>query len=543
MRHGLHLTNSIVNIFQMRCNHKTNTTMPGRKNNVMQFHSILFEYIVNEESEENYRMPDFFIDLNMDQIIKEVLQGREEYKLDPFFYRNLTDVSAINYRLAVMKDLENPNLLNSIVIYSLEMKKVREFVGFSQNLHNKYQREKWLLDGASIYCNAILNLYQALSSMDLNSKGLKLFNDWLTKYINSDYYILLSTETTVLQKEIGSIKYSIQVESDKVVINSDDNENDYCALINSTFEVLNEVAFSYQINFLSGLEMCSLETQILEIVRKMNIATFNKLDTYAEKHSCFLDNTIKAFDREIQFYISYLEYMRKLKQKGLNFAYPDVSDKKNINILGGYDLALGYKLLDSTTNIVCNDFYLDKEERICILTGPNQGGKTTFARAFGQIQFLASIGCPVPCQKADLFIFDNLFTHFSLEENLSTNAGRLKEELTRLNQVLKKATTDSIIIINELFATTTSHDAYTMGKRILDHFFALDCICLYVTHIYELTLINTKTVSLVATVDLAEGSVRTYKITRKAADGVAYANSIVEKYNLTYSQIKERIRI
>jgi len=108
---------------------------------------------------------------------------------------------------------------------------------------------------------------------------------------------------------------------------------------------------------------------------------------------------------------------------------------------------------------------------------------------------------------------------------------------------MEKVTANSIVLINELFASTTSHDAYTMGKKILDFFLALDCICLYVTHIHELAQISKKTISLIATVNSSQEAVRTYKILRKASDGYAYANSIVEKYNLTYSQIKERIRI
>lgn len=513
------------------------------RKSIMKFQSILFENKVNEIWSENYKMPDFFVDLNLNQIIIEVLQGKEEYNLTPFFYNNLTDIATINYRLEVMKDCENPRLFNNITTYSNEMKKVREFIGFSQNLHNRYQREKWLLDGANIYCNAILNLYEALNLVDLRSTGLKLFYNWLSEYINSDCFVILSTETKGLEQKFNSIKYSLQVESDKVVVTSDDYESDYCSTINSTFENLNEVKFDYQINFFTSLEMCVLETKILEIVRKMHQETFDDLDAYSVKHADFQDKTIKAFDREIQFYISYLEYIGKLKQKGFNFSYPNLGYKKHLNIFRGYDLALAYKLQASQISIICNDFYLDNEERIYILTGPNQGGKTTFARAFGQIQFLASLGCPVPCQKADLFLFDKIFTHFSMEENLSTNAGRLKEELTRLNQILKRATTNSIIIINELFATTTSYDAYTMGKKILEHFIALDCICLYVTHIYELTLISKKTVSLVAAVNSVEGEIRTYKILRRPADGFAYANSIVEKYDLTYSKIKERLGV
>jgi DNA mismatch repair protein MutS len=505
----------------------------------MKFNSILFETVENEIAEEICNMPEFFIDLNLDQVIQEILINKEEYNLNVFFYQKLKDVSTINYRLEVMRDLEDMNVHNSITAFSIEMKRVREFIGFSQNLHNQYQREKWLLDAAMRYCNAVLHLNKLLISLDLKSKGLHLFTIWLTDYINTKSFKELLFDTNELYKVFNGIRYCVQLERGKIIVTLDDSEDDYCTSINATFERLNEVTFDYKIHFFTDLEMCVLETKILEIVRSMNTESFNNLGAFYGKHCGFLDENIKRFDREIQFYISYMDYIGKLKRKGYKFTYPDVSCTKKINIVEGYDLALAY---NSPGPIIPNDFYLEEEERIHILTGPNQGGKTTFARAFGQILFLSSIGLPVPCQKAEIFLFDTIYTHFSVEENLSTNAGRLKEELFRLKQIMEQATTNSIIIINELFATTTSHDAYAMGKMILDYLISLDCICLYVTHIYELTLLSKKVVSLLALVNSTEGAVRTYKIVRKSADGHAYANSIVEKYNLAYSQIKERIK-
>lgn len=508
----------------------------------MSFHSILFETPEKEEVQDFNRPPGFLSDLNLDQVFQEVLEGKEEYKLSSFFYYNTQNISTINYRLEIMKELENTDILDSLIAFSHEMQKVREFSGFSANVHNRYQREKWLLDTINLYCNAALNLSAAFNSLEVNSKGLSSFRHWLTEYVHSDAFKQLYARTSDLHKELSSIRYSIQIERGKITVVKDEGENDYCAAFVATFKDMNEAVFDYKISFFTDLEMCDLETRILDIVRKMNMESFNRLEGYCREQTGFLHPVLMRFDREIQFYISYLKYIEKLRKKGCTFAYPRVSNTKNLDIVAGYDLALAYKLAGSSAGIIANDYSLEAEERIYILTGPNQGGKTTFARAFGQILHLASIGCPVPCQKADLPLFDRLYTHFSAEENLSTNAGRLKEELVRLKQIVEEATTTGIIIINELFATTTSLDAYTMGKIILEHFLNLDCICLYVTHIYELARISTKTVSLVAAVEPDNLKTRTYKVVRKPADGQAHANSIVEKHKLTYSQVKERIK-
>ncbi len=506
----------------------------------MEYQSILFN---SAGVRRNSPMPELFLDLNIDQITQEILSGKEEYNLSEFFYQNLQDASAVNYRLEVMKDLENGEVFNVIADFCIKMKKIRQYIDFSKKAHNTYQSEKWFLDAAILYCKNITSLQNSLLTKEIHSHGLLSFQTWLSSYINTNYFKKLCFETFELNKMFEGIKFSIQVERGKITVDSDIFQEDYCESLNKTFENINDKEYDFPLSFFTDFEMCVLETKILEIVRNDNKRVFDILEVYCKNNLDFIDRTIQNFDREIQFYISYLEYIKKLKHKGYAFSYPIMSSSKSIIVEGGFDLALAYKNKDNNSLVVSNDFSLENSERIFVITGPNQGGKTTFARTIGQIMYLASIGCPVPCLKAELFLFDQIFTHFSRAENLCNNAGRLQEELVRLKPIMTKVTANSLVIINELFASTTSYDAYTMGKKVLEHFLAKDCVCLYVTHIYELTGISKKTVSLVAAVHSEQDGIRTYKILRKPADGCAYANSIVEKYNLSYSKIKERIRI
>jgi len=122
-----------------------------------------------------------------------------------------------------------------------------------------------------------------------------------------------------------------------------------------------------------------------------------------------------------------------------------------------------------------------------VVTGPNNGGKTTFSRAFGLIFFLASLGLPVPGRKARLFLVDNIYTHFEKSEEPENLRGKLEDDLMRIKNILDSATEKkSVIITNEMLASTSLNDAILIGKRIIELIRRKKSICVYVTFLDEL---------------------------------------------------------
>ncbi len=510
----------------------------------VEFRSILFGDFDRETSQNAVEPPDFFRDLNLDQVVDAVVAGRDEYDLKPFFYTRLTDLAAIAYRHEVMRDLENKAVFQSVKTFSDRMHSVREHLKAAEKLSYKYEQEGWFLDAAEIYGDAIEDLRRELDQGVAASRGLTTFREYLGRYAASDRVHALREETKKLRADLAAIRYCLLIREDSYTVRHYDSEIDYSASVEETFAKFKQGAVkSYLAKLPESSSLNHIEAQILEGVARLHPDVFGALDEFRTRHRDFAEKTIADFDREIQFYLAWLEHAESLKRAGLTFCYPRVSDTdKEIVSRESFDLALADKLVRERAPVVCNDFVLHGNERIIVVTGPNQGGKTTFARTFGQLHYLASLGCPVPGTEARLFLFDRLSVHFEREENIENLRGKLQDDLVRIHGILDQATPNSIVVINEIFSSTTVKDAVFLGRKIMERLSQLDLLCVCVTFLDELASLNEKTVSMVAAVVPDNPTLRTFRIERKPADGMSYAVAIAEKYRLTYEHLKKRIK-
>jgi DNA mismatch repair protein MutS len=513
------------------------------------FQSVLFAHPEDRDQGGPATAPDFFSDLNCDKIVNGITSGKEkeEYNLKPFFYHSLHTVDAIQYRQEVMRDLEHAPLFQKVISFSGEMRRMRKFLELSQKPGYKEHKQAWFLSAVESYCNAVTALFDDLSDSRIASRGLRGFRDYLEHYMQDARFTKLALETRKLQSDLATIRYSMFLkEGGRITVRKYDSESDYSVEIEKTFaRFKQDVTQDHRVRLKEDDPeyMNHIEAKILQFVARLYPEEFARLDRYWNDHVDYADKTIELFDREIQFYTSYLDYVAEMKKAGLSLCYPRISGKdKTVLVKNGFDMALAEDRVRYREQVVCNTFHLNKKERIMVVTGPNQGGKTTFARMFGQIHFLASLGLPVPGTEAEVLLFDHLFTHFEREEKVENLRGKLEDDLIRIRNILRQATSRSIIILNEIFTSTTLHDEVFLSTKLMEKISRIGVLCVWVTFVVELASYGRQVVSMVSQVDPANPAVRTFRIVRRRANGLAYALAIARKYGLTYHSVKERIK-
>jgi DNA mismatch repair protein MutS len=486
----------------------------------------------------------FVRDLYLDQIVDGIVRDREERELiAALLYQPVRDVEILQYRHEVFRDLDDPAVFAAAGRFAEQMRQVRVHLAQLAKMRSGQQRQGWFLDAAAIYCDAVAGLARDLEGATITSRGLLAFREYLASYVASAAFTRLASDTTDCQDDLAQITYQVRIKGLRVHVSRYDGEPDYSAEITKIFERFQQGAVKdYRVTYRGWPGVDHVGAQILDLVARLFSEEFAALGDYCRQHAEFMDPAVRQFDRELQFYLAFRDYIEPLRSAGLGFCLPELTtDSKEIFATETFDLALAAKLASAGTAVVTNEFHLTDPERVIVVSGPNQGGKTTFARTFGQLHHLAGTGCPVPGRSARLFLPDQILTHFEREEDMANLTGKLENDLIRIRHALLAATPGSIVIMNEIFTSTTLSDARFLGEKVLAKVVGLDLLCVYVTFVDELASFGDTVVSMASTIVPENPAQRTYKVVRKPADGLAYALAIAGQHRVTYEQLRGRL--
>lgn len=497
----------------------------------MEFTSILD---LQDNPDKEQPRAAFFRDLNLNRVIEQICREWEEDVSSLYFYFPATRACE-DYRREVFADVSQPSVYEALCGFTEGMSARREALEQKKRVHSLLQSQVWHVSEARRYCEALAGLEKALSEFPLKSGGLRNFYKYLKEYLKSEEFQKLSRDAYEVRGKLDGIRLILDYENGRISVS--------CGEAGGAYDKFLRESFSGDDRKLSGpfgtsADVSNLETEILKLVQKRQPEAFKAVEVFCDEHWEYASETLLRFEREIKFYLSFHCFERKMREEGFSFAAPKVEEDQAMYAGGLYDLALACAGRTERRPVVPNDMEYREGEDFFVLTGPNQGGKTTFARSLGQLIYFTKMGLDVPAKVANVHYFSSLLTHFSVEESVETGKGKLKEELTRLNPMMAASCENAYVVINELFTTAANYDACIMGKRVLEHFREARCRGIYVTHLRELTE-GEGLVSLRAMLD--EDGRRNFRIERSEAADSASAVDQVEKYHLTYEQLKERL--
>ncbi len=277
-----------------------------------------------------------------------------------------------------------------------------------------------------------------------------------------------------------------------------------------------------------------LDARMVNALARLHPEAFLAFRDYYAKYGDSFDEAILSYRFELDFYLEALKLMDRIRAAGLPLCWPRISDEKKIEIRRLYDISL---LLKDGVAIVPNDAVFTQEEPFFFLTGANGGGKTTFLRSLANAAVLFLSGCPICAADAAVTPLDNVFTHFPQDERFEAD-GRYADEQRRVGEILAAHGGNSLILLNETYATTNEELAVTSTLELTEKLKHSGSFTLYITHQHGLEAAGVPFLSVI--VDRDDQNRRTYRIARRQEAEGSYASDILRRYALDEEALKKR---
>ena len=470
------------------------------------------------------------------------------------------DIEDIRFRQDIMRDLvENSELSEGLSEIIFMIQTLKDYDSRTSLVSGGETSLYTLLENLreiSAYVNVSEALSKILAEYPVRSKGLNELKDKISGIVGDEGFAETKQDIDNMLEELSTVKGAIV----GVNFTPDLNVESVAAIEFVPYRLRSKYKFAEiaaaignVISFGTASNSIRGPVSNVHVVDPLLVNMTPAMEKHLKTHyfrikSCMkkyldIDSTfITEMYEALTFYTSAARFIQRLRQKGYELCFPDLSeDKDGFYISDLYNIRLA---LTGEENIIKNDFSFTKEENLFILTGPNRGGKTILEQALGIISVMASCGLCVTASKCTGRPFDNILTHFPIDENLTINYGRLGEEAVRIKELVKEADDKTLLLFNETYSTTSSSDGLYLSKDLLHILKEKGAAVIFNTHIHEVARdigeMNTwegesRFVSLVMEIKNGEN---TFKVKRSEPDTRSYAEKIAEKYGITYDQMK-----
>lgn len=452
---------------------------------------LLYRDSSTEGKKPYFSRYDIIKDLNLDIIFSTMSRG------DVLVSENVKKVIMIPlktpgqvlYRQEIIKDFYNNKDLTE-QIYECVLEQQKALATFKEEMDKNRTRHAGKAgqiietlnyarkghDGL-IYIESLLNKYKEnLKSEGLNSLLKRLSGLPLAK-------IKDKLEETGFFMQGGGAGYTFQFSGGFKIDNACVN---YCTAVKDTQAKQKQSGFKKFYN--KYIKKNSMQINNNEELQKdighLEEFTLQQILAIFQPYISGIMDFYSHFTEEMAFYKGVVNFMKRMEELGITLVMPQPQSAgvKNTDFKNLHELPMA---IYTQKKPVGNDLPL-KDSILLLITGANQGGKSTFLRSYGIAQILMQCGMPVPADSFNAPLYSQVFTHFTRREDEQLNSGRLKAELKRMGEMVQAAEPHSLFLLNESFASTTEKEGSQIADGILHAFYDMGITTIMVTHLFQL---------------------------------------------------------
>lgn len=391
---------------------------------------------------------------------------------------SVNDGEAILYRQEILKDcLKNPAVIREI--YQIPIKSTDR------------QHRRWLgifshtPSGVLISSIKLMEMYVGLlkelkkivdeHSDSFQSEGFARFFSMINSELNVDYFAKVEYHLKQLRFFDGVL---IRAELGR----GNEGSNYSLRLPNAKTKSWIRTVFSKRVPVYSFTisERDDAGGRALGDLRDIAVNSAANALAQATEH---IDNFFNMLRDELAFYVGCINLQERLEktENPITFPDPKAINDRMFSTRDLYDVSLA---LTMNQKVVGNDINADSKTLV-IVTGANQGGKSTFLRSVGIAQLMMQAGMFVPATDFSANLCEGVFTHFRRKEDTSMRSGKLDEELSRMSSIVDQVKPNSLILFNESFAATNEREGSEIANQITSALLEHKVKVIFVTHMYE----------------------------------------------------------
>ena len=425
--------------------------------------------------------PALMQDLELDTLL-QVMSGSDEFVFEVVQKALLSEwrnsEETIRRRQDILKDcLKNPVVVREVydlMVQAIEREK-REWWGLSSDYPSSMLYSSvGLLEAFIGVLRKLRNLAEQHGSR-FESKGFTSLFAMFTKDLGDEYLAEIQNHLAELKFRKGvliSAKLGDSNESTNYVLRKPhgNRQNWFERILRK-----GPLAYTYHVD-----PRDEAGARILSDMRSRGISRVARALAQSTDH---VVSFFKMLRTELAFYVGCLNLHDQLAAKGLPIAFPrpEAAGERSHKFTGLYDVCLALRM---ERGVVGNTINTDHKSLV-IITGANQGGKSTFLRSIGLAQLMMQCGLFVGAEAFTAEACPSLFTHYKREEDTKMESGKFDEELARMSEIVDHIAANSMVLFNESFAATNEREGSEIAKQIVCALLEKRVKIFYVTHLHE----------------------------------------------------------